>query len=353
MRTQPILSRPGESMFRMSLRAWLVLASVLGAAPQVQAQYTVQFLPPPTEGQPGGGQVTPYALNNQGQVFGRNFWGNVVSGTPDRGPALWTNGVGAALPLPAGFHWYDAALGFLNDAGVVVSTVQFDSGTYPNVPALRPIVWQNGAATVVPVPMALSDCAARFNNFALPPYAENQFDVWPLGLNGAGHILISACNSLWIVDSAGAVLTAGPPPAFLPQLGLQPVYFVSNNNASYGNHLNDADRAAAENGVLDSSTSTHPGILDGLSIFSALPLDHGYAQSINNRNQVFAVGALVGQPVHCFVWNGTALVDLGDCGMASLNNLGQLAFVTSPPGPQLHLYRSGAVTTITVPAEIP
>src|SRR6266436_6258790 len=171
------------------------------------AQYTAQYLPTPTSGQPPGG-TSPYALNNKGQVFGRNFWGGPGV---NRGPVLWTNALPVALPVPAGYHWYDSSLNFLNDAGVALSLGQLDSATQGQSPTnagIRPIVWQTGIATILPLPLSLSDCGSRFNNF-LPPYTEERFNVWPVGLNRAGHVLLYACNSLWVVDSNGAVVIAG------------------------------------------------------------------------------------------------------------------------------------------------
>lgn len=334
------------SWLRLRERAGLVsiaMALISGfglTAAQVQAQYTAQLLPPPTVGQPPG-EITPYALNNAGQVFGRNFWG---TGNPNRGPVLWTNAVPAALPLPAGYHFYDIGIYFLNDMGVAVSTVQLDSATVNE--GIRAVVWRNGAATVVPVPLSSDECGSRFSN--LPP-GTHEFNVLPGGLNRAGHMLINACNSLWIVDSSGAVLTAGPPPVVVNN-ALTPPYFEEPFNNI--NHLNDADVASAETGVYGFNLGTHPGILSGLSSFFPLPMDHGYAHDINNRDQVLT---FIQDPAtaHCYLWNGAVLVDLGTtaCGGASLNNLGQVAFMTNSNQPLL--YKDGVVSPIILPAEAP
>ena len=261
-------------------RAWAasaaaVLAGLGLAAGPVGAQYTAQFLPPPSAGQPPGA-FAPYALNNKGQVFGRNWWGGPP---PDRGPVLWNGTQTIALMPPAGYHWYDG-MGLLNDIGVAVSTVQLDAATA----GVRPVIWHDGAATVVPVPLALADCASRFNNLP-PPYTQELFNVWPVGLNRAGQVLILACNTLWIVDSSGAVVAAGPPPVDTPPIGLQPVYFVELY--SRGNHLNDAGVASVQTGV--PGITDRPGIVgNGLSSYFALPMDLGYAQGINSHDQELA-----------------------------------------------------------------
>jgi len=322
-------------------RVAITLVCSLGLAAQAHAQYTVQFLPHP-DSQPAG-EVTPYAVNNNGQVFGRNFW---AAGTPDRGPVLWTNGVPAALPLPAGYRWYDAGFGLVNDAGVVLSIVQLDSEPVGGGNGVRPVVWQNGVASVVPVPISLTACGSRYSGFPAPPYVEEQFSVVPYGLNNAGHILINACNSLWIVDSTGAVIAAGPPPTFDTFVGLYPPYFVT---AFDGNHLNDADVASVESGYnAGSLQQRHPGLFSGLSSFFPLPMEYGEALGINNQNQMLTTVLGVG----CYFWDGASLVSLGGCAAPSLNNLGQVSFMIGSPS-QLWLYKDGVFTLIPPPAQVP
>jgi len=85
-----------------------------------------------------------------------------------------------------------------------------------------------------------------------------------------------------------------------------------------------------------------------------LPLTYGYAQAINNRNQVLAWypdPATNGSTSRCWLGSGAGLADLGTCAFASLNNLGQVAFMTSSFAPQPRLYKDGAVTSITLPPE--
>jgi hypothetical protein len=334
------LFMPTVSLMRSKFILLVATGLVLTAIPAL-AQYTAQYLPPPSAGQPAGG-TKPYALNNEGQVFGRNFWGGTGI---DRGPVLWTNGVGFALPVPAGYNWMDSALGFINDAGVVVSTVQLIPVPPGQFPAVRPVSWQNGNATVIGVPISLDVCASRIDGFA-GPIREDRFDVFPVGLNRSGHVLIYACNTLWIVDLNGTVLMAGPPPVRLPQAGLVPVYFEDISQAR-GN-LNDADVAFVETGIPSCTQCTHLGILTGLSGFFPLPLAYGYAKDINNRNEALALVLDSNTNlIRSELWDGGTLVDLG-FGGGWLNNVGQVVFM-SPSAPQL--YKDGSVNPITLPPE--
>jgi uncharacterized repeat protein (TIGR01451 family) len=314
----------------------------LGGAVQA-AQYTWQNLPPPA-GLPPGLYTTPYALNNLGQVFGRHFWGGP---SPDRWPVLWTNAVPTALPVPAGYNWLDTGGGFVNDQGVAVSTIKLVAASANG--GIRPVVWQGGAATVVPNPMSDADCFARYGADPAAPGADVYLNVYPAGLNNAGHILINACNSLWIVDSTGTVLVAGPAPLFDPSLGLYPPYFMTY--LSGPNHLNDADVASVETGVPGYLQGTHPGVLSGLSSFSQAPLAYGNALGINNRNQALAwvLNPATGA-AGCYLWDGAMLADLPGCG-TSPNNLGQVAYTTSSGQLRL-LYQDGALSTITLPPEL-
>jgi uncharacterized repeat protein (TIGR01451 family) len=319
-----------------------MLVSSFGLAGAVQAaQYTWQSLPPPPE-LPPSLFTTPYALNNVGQVFGRD-----VENGPGRWPVLWTNAVGVTLPIPAGYGWVDTGGGLLNDAGVAVSVVHSNSASANG--GIRPIVWQGGAATVVPNPMSDTACFARYGADPNLPGADQYLNVYPAGLNNAGHILLFACNSLWIVDSTGAVLVAGPPPLFDPSVGLYPPYFMTYLYAP--NHLNDADVASAETGLYGGSLqASHPGVLSGLSSFSAAPLTYGNALGINNRNQALAwVLDQATNIASCYLWDGATLATLPGCG-TSPNNLGQVAYTSS--GQLRLLYQDGVVSSITLPPEL-
>jgi len=337
----------GFARFAERTAAMAVLSAAMmlgGLAPApAQAQYTAFQIPQPTSGQPPG-LLTPVALNNLGQVLVTNFWGGPW---PDRGLALYANGVTVALDFPAGYHLTGfAGEWLLNDTGMAMWVGQLDTAT-GNF-GLRPIVWQGGTARAISLPMTPSDCGKRIAN--LPPeppaYTPEMFNVEAVGLNRAGHILINACNTLWIVDSTGNVLMEGPPPHVVPQAGLQQVYF----DWLGGNQLNDADVASADTGITGFPEGTRPGVLTGLSSFSPMPIDFGNALTINNRNQLLVrvqpSGTTTGS---CLLGTDSAVVDLGVCGVASLNNLGQVAFVTSNNLPRL--YKDGNVLAVTLPPQ--
>lgn len=341
-RAAPLGHRTGAA--RLQLAAAALLSGLALAPLPAQAQYSTLFLPAPAVGQPAGA-ISPLALNNAGQVLAGNFWGGPA---PDRGLVRFSNGITTALTFPVGYHLADIGfLFYLNDLGVAVATGQLDSAAGTNG-GKRPIVWDtSGAARALPLPMSPADCGARFNSVP-PPYTQELFSVFPMGLNRAGHILASACNSLWIMDADGAILAAGPPPADLPPIGLQPVYFEE----LLGSHLNDADIASVETGVPGYQEGTHPGILSaGLSSFFPLPMTYGFAGVINNRNQVVAF-VQSGSTADCKLWDGSALVELGACAMGSLNNLGQVFFMTSTFNPQFRLYKDGSVQPFTPPPEV-
>jgi hypothetical protein len=326
--------------------AWLsagALIAAAGIAPSVaHAQYTAFQIPQPSSGQPGG-LLTPVALNNLGQVLIFNIWG---SGATQRGAAIYANGTTVGLAFPAGYHVTGYGDGFLlNDTGMAMWVGQMDTATNAG---LRPIVWQGGAAHAIPLPMTPADCATQFATLPPPPpaYTQESFNVRAVGPNRVGHILIDACNTLWIVDPTGNVLLQGPPPVVIPQAGQQPAYF----EWQYGNHLNDADVVSADTGIVGFPEGTHPGVLTGLSSFAPMPTDFGNVVTINNHDQILVrvqpSGSLVGE---CLVGTGSAVADLGVCGNASLNNLGQVAFVTTGNLPRL--YKDGNIVAITLPPE--
>jgi hypothetical protein len=80
-----------------TMRLMTVLVAGLSFANTAAAQYTAQTLDPPS-GVAANASTQAYAINNRGQVFGFAFEANA------RVPVLWTNGVPARLPVPAGYY---------------------------------------------------------------------------------------------------------------------------------------------------------------------------------------------------------------------------------------------------------
>ena len=74
-----------------------------------------------------------------------------------------------------------------------MAVAQLDSAAGTNG-GLRPVVWPGGTAKPIPLPMTPDDCALRFNHL-VPPFSQESFNVYPMGLNRVGHILIYACNT--------------------------------------------------------------------------------------------------------------------------------------------------------------
>ncbi len=96
---------------------------------------------------------------------------------PNRGYALYSGGATVALTFPPGYRWADfATLQFLNDVGVAMAVAQRDSAAGTNG-GLRPVVWQDGTAKPIPLPMTPDDCALRFNNL-VPPFSQESFNVY-------------------------------------------------------------------------------------------------------------------------------------------------------------------------------
>ena len=105
----------------MRVMTSLVTASLLLTASVASAQYNAQVLSPPV----AVNTTRAYALGGAGHVFGAMFITSV-----DRRPVLWTDGIGAELPVPAGYYWEDnQRLNFVNDSGTVVSYVRIHNGT--------------------------------------------------------------------------------------------------------------------------------------------------------------------------------------------------------------------------------
>jgi len=286
----------------------------------LSAQYVAQFLPPPPD---LPGYTDAYALNNNGQVFGR---AGVIS-PPARGPVLWTDGIPADLPVPSGYHWADiAGVHFINDSGTVVSTVTLDVGG-----GTRPIVWQNGG-----LPTVLAPCDVGPDG-----------SILPLGLNSGGDILVLACDQLWIYIEDQPYLYSSPPDPIPGCIGLDYHFFL------VGNRLNDFDHLSGDLIYYVDQGCPLPGWQVGIFYPNAFPpppyifgplATTSYSGQINNFDQfvIWNTG-----PSHVWLWDGSEVVDIGLGGYASLNNLGQVLFYSTGP----MLYSDGVVSPITLPPE--
>ncbi len=125
----------------------LVAAGCLLTPRAASAQYTFQALTAPVgDGLTVDSKTEPYMLNNAGQVFG-----SALAPGPQRRPVLWTDGVPANLPIPAGGYYWNAEGGqqFLNDSGTVVTKISI-AGNVPGGVLNSVLRWRNGVADFVP-----------------------------------------------------------------------------------------------------------------------------------------------------------------------------------------------------------
>jgi hypothetical protein len=310
-------------------KAIIASAFLVAGAHTAAAQYSAQILLPPS-GFPQGAFTRGYAMNESGQVFGE-----VVLSSTDRRPVLWTDGVGEALPIPDGYYWSGAfdPLGyqFVNDSGLVVSRLRIANGVpNSNWDESRVVVWQNGVPQVLQPPDSCgqSDTGHQF--------------VAPWGLNNPGHILFATfgdnlCGRLWLWNGSGSqvVFDINTPPTF----GFTPAR----------THLNDADHVAIDRlpgSPTCDSNGTIAGILTGAQF---TPITGAGALQINNHDHVLLYCTVGGQSF-LKLWDGAALVDLGFGGAASMNDLGQVVFLTgvnNEQGPKI--YKDGVVSDLQLP----
>jgi MBG domain (YGX type)/Bacterial Ig-like domain (group 3) len=296
----------------------LATASLLLTATVASAQYNAQILSPPI----GVNTTRAYALGGAGHVFGAMFVTSL-----DRRPVLWTDGVGAELPVPAGYYWDDTQnFNFVNDSGTVVSHVRIPNGNPPiSVDESRVVIWQNGVPQVLQPP-ASDSCVSGGHRF-----------MTPFGFNNQGHVLFTMsgdqCDNLWLWDGSA-------------------YHFIVNMYGTYNytplhTHLNEADHVAIDkvstNPYCTGNTTT--GILTGTQF---APIAFGTATAINNRDQVLLFCLTGPQNANNVkLWDGTTLVDLGLGGFADLNDRGEVVFFSQPATPKI--YRNGSVHDLVLP----
>lgn len=304
---------------------------LIAQAALAQEPYNAQVLLPPSEFSQPGAMTNPFAMNESGQVFGE-----AVLFPNDHRPVLWTDGVGMALPIPAGYYWTDGfdpnGYQFVNNSGLVVSRVRIANGIpNSNWDEQRVIVWQNGVPQVLPMPDSCGQASTG-----------HQFAV-PYGLNNVGHILVGTygdptpCGKLWLWDGSGYQL------------------FFDNANGAVFNigtpartHLNDADRVAIDRlpGGLNPGCDSN-GTITGTMIGTEFtPITGGSALQINNHDQVVLYCTMASQ-LRLKFWDGGTVVDLGFGGAASVNDLGQVFFAGSGNAPKI--YKDGAVSDLLLP----
>lgn len=317
----------------MVSKVLIAVAGLLAVVRPASAQYNAQILLPPAEFSQPGALTNGYAMNESGQVFGE-----AILYPNDHRPVLWTDGVGVALPIPAGYYWttgFDPfGYQFVNNSGLVVSMLRIANGIpNSNWDEKRVVVWQNGVPQVLPPPDSCGQTGTG-----------HQFAV-PYGLNNLGHILVGTygdtpCGKLWLWDGNAYQL-----------------FFDNANGATFNigtparTHLNDADHVAIDRlpGGL-SPTCDSNGTITGTMIGTQFtPITGGSALQINNHDQVFLY-CTMGSQLRLKLWDGAGVVDLGYGGAASMNDLGQVVFLTGPgTAATPKIYKDGVVSDLHLP----
>jgi len=337
-------------MLRFFASLALLLMVCLSAAAQQQQQYTSLVLPAPA-GAPGA-ETQVRALNNSGQVFG--LAGMMYSSYV---PVVWTGGVPSILPqLPtgSGYHFTEElgfGFDFMNDSGTVLSTAANNAVVTPGY-GYRPLLWQNGTPTVLPLPdqQVCTAYAAGYN------LSLDQLSSRPMGLNAQNHVLVNACGGFWIWNSGSFQLLVG-------QTGV----IITPDVTAAGNHLNNSDHAALQNYVpcgpqacnqlcpanacLQPQIYYQPGIYSfGGATLLQFARHQAASHAINNNDQVlfFFVDDASGGQLHLEFWDGAQFADLGLGGAASMNNLGEVVFSTIYPF-NSRIYKNGVVSPLNVP----
>ena len=320
------------------MRLVISFIACLACASTAAAQYTAQILLPPSD-VPSNTQTRAFAINNRGQVFGEAL--------VNRGPVLWTNGVPARLPVPAGYAIANAGSGnLLNDEGVAITTVGRVQGGVLVQGFGDILVWQNGIPSLLPpVPEVLiAGCSEDYGKR-------------PLGINGAGHIFgmsvgltipgnpaSNTCRRYWIYKNGSfEMLPTQAPPG---TQGCALAYVVTESGA---NLLNSADHVAVQRAGINSPTCPFiSGVLAGTSF---TPIGQVLAVQINNHDQAIAWSGEANGQTRSYFWNGSGLVDFGvTVGWFSMNNLGQVLFRDVSLGCALRLYSNGTTSNVSLPA---
>jgi hypothetical protein len=116
-------------------------------------------------------------------------------------------------------------------------------------------------------------------------------------------------------------------------------------------HLNDADHVAIDRlpGGLSPTCDSNGTITGTLIGTEFTPITGGSALQINNHDQVLLYCTLGGQTV-LKLWDGAVLVDLGFGGAASMNDLGQVIFLTGVNNEKVpKIYKEGVVSDLQLP----
>ena len=217
------------------VRFWFLI--VVASVSLAGQTYSVEMLPLSAD-MPEGSGYRIWAFNNRYQALGEQD----TPGAAQRYPTVWTAGVPAKLPIPAGYgYWAEDDQWQISDGGEVVGQVVPTGAPNPNFGGRIAVFTKSGGSswtgTLLPHGPTGATCS--------PAIGDS-----PFGLNKAGHIAgysydASVCNAWWIWDGANFNVLPQVPPLALPPgctQGLGAPYIEL-----YGARpLNDADELVGE-----------------------------------------------------------------------------------------------------------
>ncbi len=352
------------------LRLLAALSVATGAA-RAATTYQATNLQPP-------GSLVGFAniigMNNKAQVLGDacNILGAFLyCYGANRFPAVWSNGVITPLPIPTGYSYIAQLSSYgINESGTVVGTVTAAAGS-------KVVLWSNGVPQILPdapVPGACSGagCICSPVPFGNPIRPVNSASY---GINAAGHILGSTtypsyqgggCSETWVYN--GTSFRAVPLAIPHQCIGILPPAYGGGVGEPTVPTFNDADQVletiqnyfcgppyAYPNPPVPSQD---PAIVQPGGSYSFLPLGSVAAaggSALNSAGQVMGYYTNGGGTGGLVFWDQNGIHDLGAGGYASLNNAGQMVYLTRSClacGGGIAIWQNGVSTPVQLPSGV-
>lgn len=299
--------------------AFLLLLPLLSQA-EVVTENSITYVVTDLGTLPGDTTSTGVGINALGQVTGVS---NNDSGTTPHA-FIYSNGVMAAVPTPAGFP-YSAALG-INDAGQVVGTAYNSYDSYPTPPVTHGFIYSNGAVTDIGLLAGASgwSTAASINN------SGQVVGTWSSSPTGPGQAFIY---------SHGVMTNLAALPGDSGSIGAA----INASGQVTGTSINPGSNRAFiySNGVMTDISRTG---------FESV------ATAINASGQVvgFEWGCCISTaPEHAFLYSNNVVTDLGTLtgdGVSyaeGINDLGQVTgYSASGAWRHAFLYTNGVMVDL-------
>jgi hypothetical protein len=344
------------------MKPFAILFGVVGLA--AAQSYTAINLQPP-------GSPVYFAnvigLNNKGEVLGDACKGTCTG--VNRFPAIWSNGVITALPIPSGYA-YTAVFSYygINDSGTVVGTLQVAGTNTTHV-----VLWTNGTPEVLqdaPIPGACSGsgCTCSTNG------SSNSF-----GITAAGHVVGSTtypsyapggpgCSRYWVYNGANFPLLPVPipsmctspplPPGYAPGVDLGVGAAITNRDVVLQTLYN---RSCGPPYVNPGFPPADPVLIQPNESFSFLPwgsLSSATGTAINDAGRVLGFTSNGGGVQHLVVWEHSGVggvFDLGPSGYGHLNQAGEVLYLTMPCigcGGMVAIWHDAVSTPVQLPSGV-